>query len=54
MKNLKSRNEEKRRQQDEKRRLQEEKARTKKEKKANKDWDGADQYRNALIAKGLM
>ena len=24
------------------------------EAKANKDWDGADQYRNALIAKGLM
>lgn len=36
MKNLKSRNEEKRRQQDEKRRLQEEKARTKKEKKAKR------------------
>ena len=24
------------------------------EAKANKDWDGADQYRNALIAKGLL
>ena len=24
------------------------------EAKANKDWDGADQYRYALIAKGLM